>query len=150
MVRWIDSLKRSAPKQTPGTSSSLRQNSQHTPHPRASLANKFYLPWRCLESENRRNLPYMGACINTAQWLWGPSAPKHISLKCHWTHRPRVRAYTPHQRLCKLPRPAQLAVVCLECIPETLPRKHDSLERPTDPPQSGLQGATGGEGGFSM
>lgn len=95
MVRWIDGLKRSAPKQTPGTSSSLRWNSQHTPHPRASLANKFYLPQRCLQSENGRNLPYMGACINIAQWLWGPSAPQPISLKCHWTHRPRVRAYQP-------------------------------------------------------
>lgn len=52
MVRWIDGLKRSAPKQTPGTSSSLRQNSQQTPHPRASLANKFYLPQRRLQSEN--------------------------------------------------------------------------------------------------
>lgn len=86
---------RSAPKQTPGTSSSLRQNSQQTPHPRTSLANKFYLPQRHLQSENGGNLPYMGACINIAQWLWGPSAPRPISLKCHWTHRPRVRAYQP-------------------------------------------------------
>lgn len=151
MVRWIDGLKRSAPKQTPGTSSSLRQNSQQTPHPRASLANKFYLPQRRLQSENGGNLPYMGACINIAQWLWGPSAPRPISLKCHWTHRPRVKEPTsPHQGLCKHPRPARLAVVCLERIPQTLPRKHDSLETPTDPLQSGLQGATRGEGGFSM
>lgn len=52
-------------------------------------------PREAYSHDNGRNLPYMGDYINTAQWLWGPCAPLPISLKCHQTHRPRVRANQP-------------------------------------------------------
>lgn len=63
--------------------------------------------------DNGRSLPYMGAYISIAQWLWSPCAPLPSSLKCHWTHRPRVRADQPTSGT--LPTPQAFVGGC--CVP---------------------------------
>lgn len=60
----------------------------------------------------------MGDYINTAQWLWGPCAPLPISLKCHQTHRPRVRANQPTSGT--LPTPQACTAGCRVPVMHTL------------------------------